>query len=173
MRAFTKKGKGMHNKNYWERLEEFKLYSIQRRNERYKIIYVWKSINGLVPSLGIEWNPIIISRHGPKLIIKHPIGQIGSVNTLVRNSLKNFGVRLFNHLPVSLRLYNVSLAGFKARLDMVLSQCPDQPATENMVPEINDIFGNPSNSLIDWMRTCSLHYFDNFDFMEKAQPSPM
>ena len=56
LRAFTRKGNHMSNLNYWERLKSFKLYSQKRRNERYKVIYIWKSLNGLVPSLGLSLN---------------------------------------------------------------------------------------------------------------------
>ena len=64
LRAYTKKAKGMYNLNYWERLKNFKLLSNQRRSERYKIIYIWKSLNGMVPSLGLKWN-FNQSRSGP------------------------------------------------------------------------------------------------------------
>ena len=57
----------MATKNYWERLKVFKLYSIQRRNERYKILYIWKSLNGLVPTLGLEWHQNSSPRYGPIL----------------------------------------------------------------------------------------------------------
>ena len=37
--------------NYWERLRQFGIYSLERRRERYQIIYVWKTINDIVPNL--------------------------------------------------------------------------------------------------------------------------
>ena len=37
--------------NYWERLSNFKLYSLQRRRERYRIIYVWKILESHVPKI--------------------------------------------------------------------------------------------------------------------------
>ena len=37
LRTFTKRGKGMYKLNYWEHLEVFRLSSIKRRIERYKI----------------------------------------------------------------------------------------------------------------------------------------
>ena len=49
-RAFTKHITGMHL-SYSKHLEVLKLYSLQRRRERYSIIYVWKIVEGLVPSL--------------------------------------------------------------------------------------------------------------------------
>ena len=50
-RAFTKHISGMCFLSYSKRLEVLKLYSLQRRRERYGIIYVWKIIEGLVPNL--------------------------------------------------------------------------------------------------------------------------
>ena len=41
-RTFTSKINGLQHLNYWERLKELNLYSLQRRRERYIIIYVWK-----------------------------------------------------------------------------------------------------------------------------------
>ena len=32
-----------------------KLQSIQRRLERYKVIYAWKIMRGLVPNCGLKW----------------------------------------------------------------------------------------------------------------------
>ena len=40
LRAFTKKAKNLYNTDYWQRLKLFKLYSNQRRKERYKILYI-------------------------------------------------------------------------------------------------------------------------------------
>ena len=44
------------NMDYWDRLRQFKLYSMQRRRERYSIIYAWKVIHGLYPNPGIHLN---------------------------------------------------------------------------------------------------------------------
>ena len=49
--AFTKHISGMCFPSYSKRLEVLKLDSLQRRRERYGIIYVWKIIEGLVPNL--------------------------------------------------------------------------------------------------------------------------
>ena len=47
-RSFTKHIAGMHTMSYEERL---KLYSIQRRRDRYQLIYLWKIIEKFVPNL--------------------------------------------------------------------------------------------------------------------------
>ena len=40
-RTFTYKITEVQHLNYWERLHELKLYSLQRRRERYIIIYIF------------------------------------------------------------------------------------------------------------------------------------
>ena len=55
LREYTRRGKGLQEVNYWDRLKIFKLSSAQRRVERYRLIYTWKSLNGLASSLGINW----------------------------------------------------------------------------------------------------------------------
>ena len=171
LRAYTRPGKNMVGKNYWERLKIFKLFSIQRRNERYKILYIWKSLNGLVPSLGLQWNNNSSPRYGPKLIVDKILGQNEPIKNLKRDSIQNFGVRLFNNLPIPLRTFKGTLLSFKNNLDKYLDLCPDQPATETLTPGAKNVYGVPSNSLIDWMRVLGLNTTDLTDHMEKAQPS--
>ena len=62
--SFTKKGKDMFYENYQDRLNYFKLNSTQRRVERYRLIYKWKSLNWLAPSLGMTWNMNLNNRNG-------------------------------------------------------------------------------------------------------------
>ena len=50
-RTFTYKITEVHHLNYWERLHELKLYSLQRRRERYTIIYIWKITQHMVPNI--------------------------------------------------------------------------------------------------------------------------
>ena len=50
-RSFTKHNAGMHTMSYEERLKHLNLYSIQRRRDRYQIIYLWKIIEKIVPNL--------------------------------------------------------------------------------------------------------------------------
>ena len=76
LRKMTKMAWKCRESNYWERLREFKLYSNQRRMERYKVIYIWKSLNGLVPSLGLEWAEDSNTRSGKCLKIPALFGKI-------------------------------------------------------------------------------------------------
>ena len=50
-KAFTRKILSPTRHDYWERLDKFHLYSLQRRRERYCIMYIWKMLEGLVPNL--------------------------------------------------------------------------------------------------------------------------
>ena len=51
---FLKKIQGMHGKTYSEILQELNMYSLQRRRDRYRLIYCWKMLEGLVPSVNIN-----------------------------------------------------------------------------------------------------------------------
>ena len=153
LRAFTKKATDLYDCNYWQRLKLFKLYSNQRRNEHYKILYIWKSLHNLIPSLGLTWNTNSCQIYGPKLNVDPIYGPNERVKNLKRDSIRNFGVRLFNMLPISVRVFDRSLENFKSLLDHYIGQCPDQPATEDLIPQAKYIYGDPSNSLMDWMRT--------------------
>ena len=58
--------------DYWERLKELKLYSLERRRERYIIIYTWKVVQGLYPNPGILLNTALPVQH-----LAHPNQGIG------------------------------------------------------------------------------------------------
>ena len=51
LKAFTKHIKGFSAFSYQERQSNLKIYSLQRRRERYIIIYVLKIMENLVPNL--------------------------------------------------------------------------------------------------------------------------
>ena len=50
-RTFTYKITEVQHLNYWERLHELKLYSLQRRREHYIIIYIWKITQHMVKNI--------------------------------------------------------------------------------------------------------------------------
>ena len=106
-RAFTKHISGMCFLSYSKHLEVLKLYSLQRRIERYGIIYVWKIIEGLVPNLS---DPIICSfsdRRGRACVVCHS------------------GV---GRLPNAIRmLSSCSVVGFRSKLDSYLRNIVDLP----------------------------------------------
>ena len=54
LRTYTNNIKEVRHLNFWERLKALNMYSIQRRMERYKIIYIFKILEKLVPNVGIQ-----------------------------------------------------------------------------------------------------------------------
>ena len=41
--------------NYWERLSHLRVYSQERRRERYQICFLWKETQGLIDGYEIKW----------------------------------------------------------------------------------------------------------------------
>ena len=54
LKDFTSKIPELKELSYWERLAKIKLNSEQRRIERYQIIYVWKTLEKIVPDTNIK-----------------------------------------------------------------------------------------------------------------------
>ena len=152
LRVLTKLPSECKKCHYWDRLQKFRLYSNERRCERYKIFYIWKSLNGLVPSIGFKFQ----QRDKSKLIYPKVIGGQGRSRTLQRYSLKWEGVRLYNSLPEALRKWTGSKEVFKNKLDIFLQLIPDQPEVDERKPGGRTLDGVPSNSIPDWVRTLNL-----------------
>ena len=97
-RAFTAKVKGLRDKTYWERLNDLKLYSIERRIERYRILYIRKIIIGKVPNYGLYWD--INSTRG----LKFRTPKVKNFYKVTRESSFAYtATRLYNQLPRSMR----------------------------------------------------------------------
>ena len=128
-RSFTRKIASMEGLNYWERLSTLRLYSVQRRRERYMVIYVFKVLHGLVPNCGLSFqeNP----RTGIHAIVPRLKCNLSShVKKLKSNSFNHIAPMLYNILPTDMRyIYTTSdpLATFKYDLDTLLSTIPDEP----------------------------------------------
>jgi hypothetical protein len=129
------------------------MYSQQRRMERYKVIYMWKIVEGLVPNCGAELAPDN-PRLGRKLVIPKlkSNGRV-AVQTMRENSFQVSGARLFNSIPKKIREIKQSQEDFKAALDQYLSGIPDQPRIAGLVPTAVDrVSGKQSNSLLAWTK---------------------
>ena len=156
LKAFTRKISGCSQLNYWERLAKLKLSSIQRRFERYKIFYIWKALNGLVPNFGIN---VANTSDLRGWIIAIPIfhGNSSKIVSLKEKSLAVEGSKLFNDMPRYIRNMTGSKDRFKIVLDKFLALIPDQPAgTRDLVPCALDQFCQPTNSLKHWTKTLCL-----------------
>ena len=148
-RSFTSHITNANHLNYWERLKELKLYSLERRRERYLIIYTWKLLEGLVPNLNSKvtsyWSP----RLGRKCKIP-PIKHRGKIGTIRENFLNVKGPQLFNVLPRDIRnIVNQPLEVFKRQVDKFLSSVPDEPGCQGYVSSR----AAGSNSVVD-----QIHY---------------
>ena len=115
-RSFTKCITGMRDcSSYSDRLSLLRLYSLQRRRERYCIIYVWKIIEDLVPNFS---KPIVCTqseRRGRYCVVSHV--NIGRSGTLAYNSFRWRAIRLFNTMPKFIRCTtSCSVYGFKHTL---------------------------------------------------------
>jgi hypothetical protein len=121
----------MQGLDYWERLQVLNLYSLERRRERYMIIYTWKIVEKLVPNL--ESDPITIKnqqdhRRGRWLEIPTLKTRQGTVSTIKEKSLAVRGPRLFNCLRKDIRnLTGISPVKFKKELDKYLQTVFDEP----------------------------------------------
>ena len=91
-------------------------------------------------------------RSGPKIPIKKVIGPNERIKNVIRDSISNFGARLYNSIPCYIRTFRGTLPQFKTMLDEYLAVIPDQPAVGDMIPGSRNIQGKPSNSVIDWCR---------------------
>lgn len=158
---FLKRVTYMDSLNYWERLRQMKMMSIQRRLERYIILYTWKATEGLVQNFGLEWN---INSHRNRILRVPALKRATcKTKTISDGTIQVTGPKLFNSLPDSLR--NISVCSpdiFKMCLDSFLSLIPDEPKLDQLIPHaINQITGKHSNCLID-MITHNRNIVDSF-----------
>ncbi len=127
-RTFTSRIHGAQHLNYWERLQHLQLYSLQRRRERYIVIYVWKILEGLAPNDGglqVNNHP----RRGRLCYVRGTQGATQKLHTLNHNSSRN-GTRLFNCLSRELRdMTGTTPESYKRNLDKWLTKIPDKPPT--------------------------------------------
>ena len=141
-RTVTSKIRGLENYNYWERLQQLNIPSLQRRRERYQIIHIWKIAVGLIPNdLGLIFYET--SRHGLKCKRPKYNQRCRYVSTVKFHSFTSNGPALFNIIPSAIKS-SKSLNIFKSKLEIFMKQFPDNPPTPNY-PSQN------GNSLLEWV----------------------
>ena len=125
-RWFTYKISGMKELNYWERLKELKLLSLQRRRERMILIHVWKIKNGFYPN-SAKFNFKFHNRTAAFRIVLRPLSRVkGKLLSLFENSFIINAAKLWNSLPGALTCAE-SLNSFVHQLKLYFSKTPDQP----------------------------------------------
>ena len=150
--SFIRKIKGVSS-TYSKALEELKLYSLERRRERYIIIQVWKMVEGLVPNLSntpassLQEESKKEQRRGRTLKVHQLAATPSHLQQIKQQSVKCFGVKLFNSLPTSIRnITNTKVDYFKSKLDQFLKTVEDKPLLRSGVHNGRN---NNSNHLFD------------------------
>ena len=133
------------------------LSSIQRRHERYKIIYIYKIKEGLVPnmcndptspdksfSITFTYNP----RSGYRCSLPSPVLYHNKGLIPRRTSFALTGSNLWNCLPRCINsISNVSIDTFKSHLDRFLNIFPDTPRCVSNGLHYDPDTGRLSNSI--------------------------
>ena len=157
--AFTKQIKGLENLDYYERLRRCGLFSMERRRERYLIIYGWQQLEG------IKENQMNLreSEVGRTRRIQLPDVPYNGINglrilpsakTKLANSPARRTMALFNCLPVNLReIRGKSTNYFKLKLDEWIKKIPDQPKCKGYEARTQA----DTNSIVDQIRYIEIH----------------
>ena len=97
-RRFTSKIYSVRHQDYWSRLKTLNLYSLQRRRERYQLIYLWKIINNKVPNdIGI--NSHVHIRRGIVVDIPRLPSPVAKINSAFDNCFNIKAANTWNCLP--------------------------------------------------------------------------
>ena len=133
-KKFTRKIRNNSQEDHWCRLNSNNLYSLERRRERYRIIYVWKILEGMVPNLSGQSELCV----KPSLrfsrmcsVPQRPTSAPSRIQNLRDGSFSNNRPRLFNlfnSLPYHIRnMSGVDILRFKNELDEYLRTVADEP----------------------------------------------
>ena len=125
-RSFTHKIIGMRTLDYWQRLKELKIMSLQRRRERIIILHIWKIKNRVYPnSIDLEFK--LHKRSNAMRAVLKPLPRIrGKLLNLFENSFGINACKLWNILPACLTHID-SITAFTKQLALFLSNVPDEP----------------------------------------------
>ena len=130
-KSFTKRIEGMEDKDYHQRLNSLKLYSLERRRERYMILNTWQQIEGQRENImGFKMNER--SRHREIKSTRIKFNRNVKNSSVLHNCPALKMMRLFNALPGELRdITGVTFETFKKKIDKWLSLVPDTPIIDN------------------------------------------
>eukprot|EP00794_Sanderia_malayensis_P000951 gene951-biopygen202 len=165
-RNFLGKVAGANGLDYWEGLKKFNIFSLQRRRERYRIIYIWKMLENHVPNVGISYGTSLRNGRTCTLpTVKCDASQ--RIQSLQESSVSVHGARLFNSLPACLRdISGVSIDIFKRNLDNFLRLVPN----ERLETGYTSLRRADSNSLLDMQSIIkNITFKVKMDFPEKMK----
>ena len=136
-KCFTSRINGMEDLDYHERLRKLKMYSLERRRERYMVIYGWQQLEkqkeNVLRLYAGERDGEEKKRYRTMIVPKIPNYANGKrlsrvEKSQIYNSPANKTQRLFNCIPGKIRnLTKVTTDTFKRHLDEWLKKVPDQP----------------------------------------------
>ena len=151
---FSSKIPEVEDESYWMRLYSIKMYSQQRRMERYCIIYRWKIREKYAPNCDMK-----LAQFHNRLGRKCKIPSLRpntrtAIQTLRERSFQINKARLFNSLQKHVTDIQFNQEHFKDALDKYLSDVPDEPRIGSLLPSaIDRLTGKQSNSLLAWATT--------------------
>ena len=161
-RTFLRKIAGMSEFSYWEQLKKLNMYSLERRRERYRIIYTWKVLEKRVPNIGNDRIKSKTHQRRGRECFPPKVNQHCSrkVQNLIYASLPVHGQQLFNCLPLEIRnMTKCEVDTFKGALDQYLMTVPDEPlirgyekfrrAESNSLLDMTKFASEPGDSLLD------------------------
>ena len=100
---------GLDGLCYWDKLQSLRMYSQERRRERYMVIFIWKLSQGLVNGYQVQFSSTL----GRRGRTAQPHTVVQSSPAMVRRareaSLGVKGARIFNLLPPDLKNLEVFL----------------------------------------------------------------
>ena len=118
--SFLRKIRGDNHDDYWACLKKMQVYSLERRRERYRIIYIWKILENLVPNPNGQVNSSTHIRLGRFCSVPKPL-HTRKWQKEFEASLPVQGARLFNAMPKQIReMTNTPLLNFKRALLLYL-----------------------------------------------------
>ena len=125
-RSFTARIEEVKHLNYWERLKKLKLMSVERRRERYCIIFVYKILHELTPN-DLEFEFYESTRHGIRCKIPPLVkNSSAKAQSLYDESFRVRGAKLFNIIPQFIK-QKPTLNSFKSTLTKFLLTVEDHP----------------------------------------------
>ena len=140
-RSFTHRISGQKESDYWQRLKDLKIFSLQRRREKIVIMHIWKIKNKIYPNT-ILLNFKINNRSNSIKAVLIPMPKVkGKLLTKFEESFIVQACKLWNILPPELT-HITNLNSFKTELNKFLQLIPDEPPLPGY-PSVNN------NSLLE------------------------
>ena len=141
-RTFTSKITGYSDFDYWTRLKMLRIYSLQRRRERYLLMHMFKILNDFTPN-DLNINFIYSDRRGILAVVPPLVRNASAKHQSNYDaSFCVMGPKLWNTLPSQCRS-RTTLCSFKSSLTKFLEMIPDQPPVSGYSCRNN-------NSILQW-----------------------